>query len=90
MIANANLAHEGMRLNIDTWDFYLNQALPAGKTAPDPMPIFVAAIGPDFDRSAMFNAQGYWAIMAPALRSQLGLSGLGVYGGLGAIARGRW
>jgi len=68
---------------VDGWGYYLNNS---GITAPDPIPAFSAAI-PNFDRSQNFTAPAYWAIMAPALRSQLGLSGLGVYGGLGALMR---
>jgi LDH2 family malate/lactate/ureidoglycolate dehydrogenase len=70
---------------VDGWGYYLNNS-GAGITSPDPIPAFSAAI-PNFDRSQNFTAPQYWAIMAPALRSQLGLSGLGIYGGLGALAR---
>ena len=33
------------------------------------------------------TAVQYWAVMAPWVSAQLGLGGLGVYGGLGALAR---
>jgi hypothetical protein len=66
-------------LGVDAWGWYLNQQLaPLGKVAPDPMPIFTAA-SPGFDRSQPVTAAQYWGVMAPALRSQLGLSGLGMY-----------
>jgi len=43
---------------------------------------------PAFDRSTyLVTAPAYWNVMAPQLRSQLGLSGLGIYGGLGALVR---
>lgn len=74
-------------LNADQWNYYLNAELAGlGKSAPDPLPIFNSAI-PNFDRAQPLSISQYWGIMAPALRSQLGLSGLGIYGGLSALAR---
>jgi hypothetical protein len=68
-------------LGVDEWNYFVNDALgPLGKSAPDPMPLFVAA-SPGFDRSQKITAGQYWAVMGPALKSQLGLSGLGMYGG---------
>jgi hypothetical protein len=73
---------------VDEWNYFLNSELaPLGKTAPDPMPIFTTAV-PNFDRSQKLTPAQYWAVMAPALKSQLGLSGLGIYGGLGQLLRG--
>lgn len=83
MVAKAKAAGESSSLGADAWGYYLNQS---GVTAPDPLPILSAAV-PNFDRSQTFTAAQYWAIMAPALQSQLGLSGLGIYGGLGALMR---
>lgn len=69
---------EGM--GIDEWGYVLNQELaPLGKTAPDPMPLFQAA-SPGFDRSQRVTAGQYWAVMGPALKSQTGLAGFGMYG----------
>ena len=68
---------------VDEWNSYLATA--GNLTPPDPMPIFSAAV-PGFARSQALTAAQYWAVMAPALKSQLGLSGLGIYGGLGALA----
>jgi hypothetical protein len=66
-------------LGVDEWGWYLNQQLaPLGKTAPDPLPLFVAA-SPGFDRSQLVTAAQYWAVMTPALKAQTGLSGLGMY-----------
>jgi hypothetical protein len=77
VLLNAKAPAEG--LPVDTWNWYLNQQLaPLGKTAPDPMPLFVAA-SPGFDRAQPVTAGQYWAVMTPALKSQLGLSGLGLY-----------
>jgi hypothetical protein len=67
-------------LSVDNWGYILNQVLaPLGKAAPDPMSIFPAAV-PGFDRSQLVTSGQYWAVMGPALKSQLGLSGLGLYG----------
>jgi hypothetical protein len=66
-------------LGVDAWGWYVNQQLaPLGKTAPDPAPLFAAAL-PGFTRSQLVTAPEYWAVMGPALKSQLGLSGLGLY-----------
>ena len=74
-------------LNVDGWGYYLNNQLALqGLTAPDPMPIFSSAIS-GFARSQLMTAAQYWGIMAPALKSQLGLNGLGIYGGLGLLRR---
>jgi hypothetical protein len=95
MIKAANAPSAG--LGVDAWGYYLNQELsPLGLQAPDPQPIFSGLIAGlnqmnntnlAFDRSSLVTASTYWAQMAPALRSQLGLSGLGIYGGLGALMR---
>jgi len=88
IVAAANAANvSAAGLNVDGWGYYLNNQLASqGLTAPDPMPIFTAAIS-GFARSQLMTAAQYWGIMAPALKSQLGLSGLGFYGGLGLLAR---
>lgn len=66
-------------LSADQWGWYLNNALaPLGKAAPDPLPLFTAAVS-GFDRSQKLTAGQYWAVMAPALKSQTGLTGLGMY-----------
>lgn len=85
MVAAANAPSAG--LAVDSWGYFLNDQLgPLGKAAPDPMPIFTAAV-PNFDRSQLLTAAQYWGVIAPALKTQLGLSGLGIYGGLGALMR---
>jgi hypothetical protein len=67
-------------LSVDQWGYALNNVLaPLGKAAPDPMPLFTAA-APGFSRGQLVTAGQYWAVMGPALKSQLGLSGLGMYG----------
>lgn len=68
-------------LGVDDWGYNLNLVLaPLGKTAPDPGAIFETAI-PGFSRGQLLTAAQYWSVMGPALRSQLGLTGLGMYGG---------
>ena len=91
MVAAANAPSAG--IGIDAWGYYLNQQLaPLGLVAPDPEPLFQSLIDGlnrlnhtnlVWDRSAKVTASTYWTQMAPLLRSQLGLSGLGVIGGLG-------
>jgi hypothetical protein len=77
VLLNAKAPAEG--LPIDTWGWFLNQELaPLGKTAPDPLPLFLAA-SPGFDRSQLVTAAQYWPVMTPALKAQTGLSGLGMY-----------
>lgn len=71
---------------VDEWGYYLNQVLSLlGKSAPDPMPLFTAAV-PGFDRSQKLSAAQYLSVMGPALKTSLGLSGLGGYAGLAALA----
>ena len=88
IVAAANAANvPAAGLNVDGWGYYLNNQLALqGLTAPDPMPIFSSAIS-GFARSQLMTAAQYWGIMAPALKSQLGLNGLGIYGGLGLLRR---
>lgn len=76
MVALAKAPAAG--LSVDNWNVALMAAQPS-ITAPDPMPIFQAAV-PGFDRGQLMSAAQYWAVMAPALRTKLGLSGLGFYG----------
>ena len=101
MVAAAKAPSQG--LGMDAWGYYLNQQLaPLNLQAPDPMPLFQAyatSISPPppgggasqpvtFDRATyLFTAPAYWGVMAPALQSQLGLSGLGVIGGLASYWR---
>ena len=66
-------------LSADQWGYFLNAELaPLGKAAPDPLPLFTAAVS-GFDRSQVLTAGQYWAVVTPALKSPLGLSGLGMY-----------
>jgi hypothetical protein len=76
----------GQTGTIDDWDSWLMQGTPR-LVAPDPMPIFVAAI-PNFDRATKMNAADYWKVMSPVIAKQYGLSGLGFFGA--AFNGGRW
>ena len=67
----------------DQFNFYLNAELPGGKTAPDPVAVFTDA---SFDRTATMSLANWWGAVAPWLKTTYGLSGLGVFGGLGALA----
>jgi hypothetical protein len=62
----------------DAWAVY---AVNAG--APNPMP---APEDAELTRVNMTAAQ-YWSAMAPVLKTKNGLSGLGIYGGLGVLVR---
>ena len=68
-------------MGVDAWNTYLAPLLPAGDVPPDPIPIFTAA-SPGFDRSQPLTIGQYWAVMSPALKSQFGLSGLGMMGNI--------
>lgn len=65
----------------DAFNTYLAAELPAGKQPPDPLAVF----GGDFDRSQSMTLSNYWGAIAPYLQSTMGLSGLGLYGGLGRL-----
>lgn len=69
----------------DQFNFLLNQELPSGKSAPDPLAVFTDS---GFDRAQTMSLSNWWGAVAPWLKTTYGLSGLGVFGGLGALARG--
>lgn len=69
---------------VDEFNFYLQRELPAGRPAPDPDGFMPAG----YNRDATMTLSQYWGAITPALKSQLGLSGLGIFGGLGALTRG--
>lgn len=74
-----------MERSADAFNYFLAQQLPAGKTPPDPVAVFGAA--GNWDRTVPMTLANYWGTMAPYLRTNLGLSGLGVFGGLGSLSR---
>jgi hypothetical protein len=73
---------DSLTASVDHWNYYLGQLVPAGVTIPAGL---FSNIGGD-DPNNLTAAQ-YWAVMAPWLSSNAGLSGLGIYGGLGALVR---
>jgi len=74
---------DALTSDVNHWNYYLAQLLgTAGPTIPGGM--FNNVSGDDQNN---LTAAQYWAVMAPWLSSTAGLSGLGIYGGLGAIVR---
>lgn len=72
-------------LTPDQFNFYLASQLAAGTTPPDPVAVFTQA---GWDRNATMTFPQWWGVMAPYLRTNLGLSGFGVLHGCGAyVAR---
>ncbi len=77
VLATAKAPAEGY--GIDAWSWFVNNELsPLGKSVPDPMPIFAAAV-PGFDRGQPISGAQYFAVMTPALKAATGLSGLGMF-----------
>lgn len=69
----------------DQFNYYLAQQIPAGKTLPDPPTVFTQE---GFDRNATMTIANYWGAMAPYLKANLGLSGLGFYASLYGASKG--
>ena len=76
--------------NPDVFNWYFSQVMPnppAGKTGawpPDPTAVF-----PGIDRTQQMPITQYWAGMSAYLSQNFGMSGLGVFAGLGALVAGR-
>ena len=66
--------------SVDHWNVYLQRLV--GTQIPGGM--FSSVAGDDPNN---LTAAQYWAVMAPWVASTIGLSGLGNYGGLGAVVR---
>lgn len=85
MVQAAAAAGHTATLTADQWGYYLGQV--AGSPAPDALQAF-----PSFNRATNWpsiSSAQYWAGIAPLVAQQKGLSGLGLFGGLGRIAMGR-
>lgn len=82
--AKVSAAYGSAPQTSDTFNFFLQQELPAGVVAPDPCAVFGAACGRD--SASPMTLANYWGAMAPYLRANMGLSGLGFYGGLAGLA----
>lgn len=65
----------------DGFNVYLKQ-VGGVATPPDPAAVFTAA---GWNREAPMSLAQYWASIAPYLKTNMGMSGLGIYGGLGAL-----
>jgi len=65
-------------IDYNGWNYYLGQVY--GGTIPN-------AGFPASAQSQPMTLAAYWSVMSPALASANGLSGLGIFGGLGQIAR---
>lgn len=68
---------------VDQFNYYLQRELPAGKPAPDPDTFMPAG----YDRTATMTLSQYWGAIIPKLKSDLGLSGLGLFGQLAVMSR---
>ncbi len=73
-------AAPGASYTADQWNVYLSQQLPVGKVAPDP----AGYLGSTPREQTLTFAQ-YWGAVAPKLRSDLGMTGLGMFYGLGRV-----
>ena len=71
---------DSLTSSVDHWNVYLQRLV----STPIPGGMFAGVSGDD---SNNLTAAQYWAVMAPWVASTTGLSGLGVYGGLGALTR---
>ena len=68
--------------SVDHWNYYLQQIV---GTPQIPGGMFANVSGLDPNN---LTAAQYWMLMAPWVASNKGLSGLGVFGGLGSLAMG--
>jgi len=80
MVAAATADKAASTLSADAWNVYLK--LNSNITPPDPTAVF-----PGQDRTTLMTSAQYWASMSPYLAKNMGMSGLGFYGGLGAFMR---
>lgn len=69
----------GLTGSPDHWNVYLTQLVPGVNLNLDTL------FGPS--PRANVTAAAFWSVVAPQLQSQLGLSGLGMFGGLGQLIR---
>jgi hypothetical protein len=81
MISKANAPAAG--LTPDQWNYFLAQVWKG--TPPDPVSVFQVQRDAN-GQLPLMTAAVYWGPMAAALKASGGLSGLGVFGGLGALA----
>lgn len=71
----------------DVFNYYLEQIIPnAPASSPAGWPPDVLQVFPGVDRTQPMSLTTYWQGMSGYLASKLGLSGLGIFAGLGMIA----
>jgi hypothetical protein len=80
MVSAATADNAASTLSADQWNVYLR--LNSNITPPDPTAVF-----PGQDRTTLMTSAQYWASMSPYLAKNMGMSGLGFYGGLGVFMR---
>jgi hypothetical protein len=73
---------DGLSGSPDHWAYNLNVI--AGYQAP--LDSLFGAVGSGGLRDSSITAAMFWSKVAPGLQSTKGLSGLGIYGGLGSLA----
>lgn len=81
MVAAATADKAASTLTADQWNVYLKLNSNVS-SPPDPPTVF-----PDQDRATLMTSAQYWAGMSAYLAKNMGMSGLGLYGGLGAFIR---
>lgn len=67
-------------LNVDQWNYYLAQVAPQLGAPPNPADVFGSISG--FSHTQLLSPSQYWAVMAPWLKTNRGLSGVGLMGRL--------
>jgi hypothetical protein len=91
-VATANAPATGIGVNLiqlvsgqpqmtfSAWNYYLAQI-----TGISDLPDYQTVAGVP-DPNTAITGPAYWALMAPWLQANAGMSGLGIFGGLGALA----
>jgi len=80
---NIQLVNGQLQMNFSAWNYYLAQIDPGLPTLPD-----YQTVAGSPDPNTAISGPAYWSLMSPWLSSNApGLSGLGFFGGLGAVSR---
>lgn len=88
-LGDASISYTGgvYYANPDVFNYYLAQVLPSPPvSSPFGWPPDVTEVFPGFDRTQLMSITDYWSGMSGYLSSRMGMSGLGVFAGLGMIA----
>lgn len=81
MVAAATADKAASSMTADQWNLYLKLSSNVA-SPPDPPTVF-----PNQDRGTLMTSAQYWAGMSQYLAANMGMTGLGFYGGLGAFVR---